>query len=376
MLIAGEASGDMLAAGLVKALKTRLGTDIELFGVGGPKMAEAGVEVIIDMTAHSVIGLIEVVKKYSWFKKVFEQLKQVAIDRRPDLIICVDFNGFNRRFTRAIREFTRSPANKNQWKPKIVQYVSPQVWASRPGRADKMAPDLDLLLCLFPFEKDWYAKRTPHLKVEFVGHPICDRDRASANARGESILLLPGSRTGELKRHLPVIIEAARQIAVKQPTVVFEMVLPNERLVTQAESLGVKTIPDLTIKVGDLSNALACATIAIASTGTVTLECAFYGVPTIAMYRTSWSTYQIGKRIIQVKYLAMPNLLADEVIFPEFIQNDATAENISGKALELLNDPEQREEIQTKLANVMKSLGKAGASDRAASAVLKLFPGK
>ena len=117
MLIAGEASGDALAAELVKALTAQLGAKPEMFGVGGPKMAEAGVEVIIDMTAHSIIGLIEVVKKYSWFKKVFEQLKQIAIKRQPDLIVCVDFGGFNQRFAHAIREFVRSSANSKKWNP-------------------------------------------------------------------------------------------------------------------------------------------------------------------------------------------------------------------------------------------------------------------
>jgi lipid-A-disaccharide synthase len=375
MLIAGEASGDALASELVKALRSQLTNRPEMFGVGGPQMAKEGVEVVIDMTAHSVIGLIEVVKKYAWFKKVFEQLKQLAIERKPDLIICVDFSGFNRRFAHAIREFTRSLANSSNWQPKIVQFVSPQVWASRPGRADKMAPDLDLLLCLFPFEKAWYAARTPQLRVEFVGHPIFDRHRTSETAHitsNVSILLLPGSRAGELKRHLPVMIEAAKQIGAQYKNVRFEMVLPNETLAKQARVLGADDIPNLTTRIGDLSESLARSTVAIASTGTVTLECAYFGVPTIAMYKTSWSTYQIGRRIIQVKFLAMPNLLANESIFPEFIQNEATGDNLAREALDLLKNQSRREMIQSKLSRVVASLGGPGASERAAKAVLAL----
>jgi lipid-A-disaccharide synthase len=376
MLIAGEASGDALGAELVKALTSQLGAKPQMFGAGGSKMAEAGVDVIVDMTAHSVIGLIEVVKKYFWFKKVFEQLKQVAIDRQPDLIICVDFGVFNQRFAHAIREYTRSSANSKKWDPKIVRFVSPQVWASRPGRANKMAQDVDLLLCLFPFEKEWYAKRTPQLKVEFVGHPICDRSDRPSEKQGSTatptIVLLPGSRVGELKKHLPVMIDTAKKILETQKAH-FKMILPNERLAAQARALEVEQISNLEIHVGDPAGPLSEATIAISKTGTITLECAYFGVPTIAMYKTSWSTYQIGKRIVQVKYLAMPNLLADEVIFPELIQNDATADKITTEAIDLLNNANRREMIKSKLTKVIALLGGPGASGRAARAVLQLF---
>ncbi|MGI8965094.1 MAG: lipid-A-disaccharide synthase, partial [Limisphaerales bacterium] len=234
MLIAGETSGDMLAAELVKALRAASPTSLEFFGAGGPKMAEAGVELAVDMTAHSVIGLFEVLKNYSRFKKIFDQLLQLALERKPDVIICVDFSGFNRRFARAVRNSIPSNSSGKNWNPKIVQYVSPQVWASRPSRAEKLARDIDLLLCIFPFEKNWYAKRIPTLRVEFVGHPMMDRyarftnddlrfthQQANASLMGNrksQILLLPGSRVGELQRHLPVMVDAARQISAKRET--------------------------------------------------------------------------------------------------------------------------------------------------------------
>src|SRR5439155_20779190 len=145
-------------------------------GAGGPRMAEARVEMALDMTAHSVIGLSDVAKNYFKFRQLFRQLFQLALDREPDVIICVDFSGFNRRFAHAIKQYVRSRSDWfHDWQPKIVQYISPQVWASREGRARQMTRDYDLLLSIFPFEKEWYARHAPGLRVEFVGHPIIDR---------------------------------------------------------------------------------------------------------------------------------------------------------------------------------------------------------
>jgi lipid-A-disaccharide synthase len=291
----------------------------------------------------------------------------------------VDFSGFNRRLARAIRwELEVRQATHTGWNPKIVQYVSPQVWASRPGRARSMARDYDLLLAIFPFEKSWYAQRVPNFRVEFVGHPIADRygkvgnrlsNAKSTNADPPSILLLPGSRNGELKRHLPPMLGALENILREKPAVRVRMVLPSASLERLARSYTIPT--GVEIQIGGLHEAFRDATIAIASTGTVTMECAYFGVPTIALYKTSWSTFQIGRRIIQVKYLAMPNLLADERVFPEFIQHDATPENLANEALNLLDHPARRESIQRKLSAVVASLGESGASRRAADAILK-----
>ncbi len=378
MLIAGEASGDLLAAELVKALAsppfTNHQSPFTFFGAGGPKMAGAGVELAFDMTQHSVIGLWEVLKNYGKFTRLFDQLLRLAIARRPDVIVCVDFSGFNRRFAHAIRQRLR--LGHSDWHPRIVQYVSPQVWASRPGRANKMARDIDLLLTIFPFEKDWYAKRTPGLRVEFVGHPMIDRfqiqnSKFKIQNDPPLVLLLPGSRVGELRRHLPVLLEAARLIRSKGETS-FRMVLPDAALADCARQLGADENL-IQLQTGHLADALSRATIAIASTGTVTMECAWFGVPTVALYKTSWSTYQIGRRIVQVKHLAMPNLLAGGEIFPEFIQDAATPGNLARAALELLSDDARRAHIQVRLAEVIATLGGPGASARAAGAVVKLL---
>ena len=352
MLIAGAASGDLLA-----------------------------VELAFDLTRHSVIGISDVLKNYFKFRRLFNQLLALAIERRPDVVIGVDYGGFNLRFGHAIRQYVRK--HPGGWNPKIVQFVSPQVWASRPGRADLLAADYDLLLSIFPFEKDWYARRAPKLRVEFVGHPMVGRfnsegrvprapdsdNLVTRGARPSEILLLPGSRRSELQRHLPVMLRALKLIQGKLPAAEAKMVLPDESLVQLAKSSGV----NLEIQTGNLPEALARADVAIASTGTVTMECAFFGVPTVTLYKTSALTYQIARRIVTVKSLTMPNLLAGEEVFPEFIQNAATPENIARAALGLLQDEALRTKIKSQLAKIISSLGEPGASQRAAEAILSLF---
>jgi lipid-A-disaccharide synthase len=393
MLIAGETSGDMLAAELVQALRREFCAEIprftwdyqplytslepKFFGAGGPQMAEAGADLAFDLTAHSVTGISDVLKNYAKFRRLFAQLFQQALKREPDAVICVDFSGFNRRFAHAIKQYVRIHHDWfHDWNPKIIQYVSPQVWASRESRVYQMANDFDLVLSIFPFEKEWYAERVPKLHVEFVGHPIVDRYGPGSQTRGDSapesatptVLLLPGSRPDELRRHVPVLTSALQKMQAEVPQLRARMVLPNQALLDQAKATG---LPEyLQTQVGGLTDALRQADLAIASTGTVTLECAYFGVPTVALYKTSWVTWQIAKRIVTVKYAAMPNLLANEEIFPEFIQDAATPVNIANAALALLRDKMRRQKIKARLAKIVSSLGPPGATDRVAKAVL------
>ena len=393
MLIAGEASGDTLAAELVCALREKIVADEftcttdaqplrtplepKFFGAGGPKMTAAGVELAFDLTQHSVIGVSDVLKNYFKFRRLFHQLLALAIERQPDAIIGVDYGGFNLRFGHAIKQYVRKHRNEfRPWNPKIIQFVSPQVWASRPARAQLLEANYDLLLSIFPFEKNWYARHAPKLRVEFVGHPMVERIQKSEigsrkpETTGPTILLLPGSRRSELQRHLPVMLEALKLVQGKSPAAKAKMILPNDSLVQLAKSLGANS----EIHIGDLPRALAQADLAIASTGTVTMECAFVGVPTVTLYKTSRLTYEIARRIVTVKWLTMPNILAGEEIFPEFIQNAATPETISRAALELLQNESRRAQIKTRLSQIVSSLGAPGASRRAAAAVASLFP--
>jgi lipid-A-disaccharide synthase len=395
MLIAGEASGDLLAAELVEALRPKvvarsmdfssnsqpLRTALapRFFGAGGPKMAEAGVELAFDLTKHSVIGISEVFKKYFEFRRLFNQLLKLAIERQPDVIIGVDYGGFNLRFGKAIKEYVRKHRSEfAPWNPKIVQFVSPQVWASRPGRAQTLAENYDLLLSIFPFEKDWYARRVPKLRVEFVGHPMVGRIRSaecgvrSAEQSAPQIVLLPGSRPDEVRRHLPVIASAFELMRKEVAGLRATMVLPSNTLHDAAKSCGLPA--GMEIQIGGLGDALARSDLAITKSGTITMECAMFGVPAVVFYKTSWPTYFIGKQIVSVPYLAMPNLLAGEEIYPEFIQQAATPENISSAAIGLLRDSNRGAQVKMSLAKVIASLGGPGAPDRAANAILSLLP--
>jgi lipid-A-disaccharide synthase len=394
MLIAGETSGDILAAELVRALRAEINRcplpptwdyqplhaslEPRFFGAGGPHMADAGVELVLDLTAHSVTGISDVLKNLQKFRRFLHRLYALALEREPDAIICVDFSGFNRRFAHVVKQYARARRDWfHDWNPRVIQYVSPQVWASRESRIFQIAKDFDLVLSIIPFEQAWYAKRVPELPVEFVGHPIVDRHERS-DTDGEArpvtasgfpgILLLPGSRPGELNRHLPVLRDALNKIRAAFPQLHARMVLPNQRLLEHARELGLPE--NLQAHVGDLPSALLQADLAIASTGTVTLECAYFGVPTVALYKTSLLTWQIAKRILTVKYGAMPNLLANQEIFPEFIQGAATADNIAAAAIALLQDQPRRNKTKTQLAEIVTSLGAPGASHRAALAVL------
>jgi lipid-A-disaccharide synthase len=400
MVIAGEASGDTLAAELVRALREELvrfqarpteeaqprwaSLEPRFFGAGGPRMAEAGVELVEDMTAHAVFGLVDVLKKLRHFVQLRNQLKALAVERQPDMILCVDYSGFNRRLARAIKDHVRAGEGSfNNWNPRVVQFVSPQVWASRPGRARAMIHEFDLVLSIFPFEKAWYGERTPSLRVEFVGHPMVDRYSlgtpkepaslpvAASQEAPSRVVLLPGSRVRELKRHLPVLLGAARIIASKK-AVAWRMILPTQALAESARGQAAG-IPNLQVQAGGLAEALGWADLAMASSGTVTLECAFFGVPTVVLYRVSWIEFQVALRIVKVPHIAMPNLLSGQTVYPEFVQQDATPASLATAAIELLENGERRAWVKTQLATAVQSLGPPGAAGRAARAILGLL---
>ena len=396
MLIAGEASGDLLGAELVQALRREtekaapvftndpqpLTTSLEprFFGAGGPRMAAAGVDLAFDLTRHSVIGLSEAVKRVVMFRRLFRALLELARHREPDAIICVDFSWFNMHFASAIKRYVRRRHDWfHDWTPKVIRYVSPQVWASREGRAYALERDCDLLLSIFPFEKEWFAQRVPRLRVEFVGHPMAERYGKAAAAKGEAraaggtpmVLLLPGSRSGELRRHLPVVAEAAKRIRARREAR-FRVVLPREELLAYARPFE-QAVPGLELQVGGLEEALRTTDVALAKSGTITLECAYFGVPAVVFYKTSLVNYLVARPLVRVRHLAMPNLLADETVYPEFVQGAATPDNLANAVLALLEDRKRYAEVQEKLAKVVASLGGPGASERAARAVLRVL---
>lgn len=381
MVIAGEPSGDALAAGLVSAIRDQLHGAIvpHFFGLGGPKLHESGVELIEEMTQHTVFGLFEALSKYRQFKGIFNRALAEAKLRQPDLIILVDFGGFNLRFAKALRaELERESGTFRNWVPKLAYFVPPQVWASRERRAATIADTIDLVISIFPFEKDWYRERFPDLAVCYVGDPMAGRfytdsrpnskKKVSPSSGIHRIALLPGSRAQEIERHLPLMLETIELIR-KHKECHATVVTPNGELTKPFRHLEHKGV---SWEIGNLEQVLSQSDIAIASSGTVTRECAYLRIPTVVIYKLSWITYQIAKRVVKVKFIAMPNILAEKMIFPELIQDSATPTAIAQEVLQLGME-QDRDELLNDLERVVLSLGPPGATERAARAIKALL---
>lgn len=378
MILAGEPSGDALAADLVVEIRRAVGKGElipSFFGIGGPKLKGAGVEILENMTCLTVFGLFDVARRFFHFKRIFRRVLEEAKQRQPKWIILVDYGGFNLRFAKALRSWSDKKARQfANWRPRMVYYVPPQVWASREGRAASLASAVDLVVSIFPFEKDWYHRRFPNLPVKYVGDPMATRFRhfpSPANASASSgslsqIALLPGSRPQEIRRHLPLMLGAFEELCRRQKCQA-TVVAPNPEW-TQQTTLP----PGVKRQVDNAAEVLRRSTVAIAASGAVTRECAYLGVPTVVIYKLPWLDYQIAKRAVKIRHIAMPNILAGETIFPELIQEAATPKAIAQEVFRLL-DSEERVRIAAALKRVVSSLGPPGASRQAAQKIIESF---
>ena len=350
MFIAGEASGDANAAPIVAALREKA----EVFGAGGPKMKAAGMELLLDLTEHAVVGLVEVLKNYGKFRRIFWELVREAERRRPDAVVLVDFPGFNLRFAKQMKRRGI----------KVIYYISPQLWAWHASRAKQIARDVDLMLTIFPFEKAWYAERAPKLRVEFVGHPMTERleDGRGAMREERLVLLLPGSREREVAKLWPVMCRVVEQMPAD---VEFVAAAVNESMA------GMMQHPRVKVEVGGAHRLMQRATLAITASGTATMECAFSRCPMIVVYKVNWLTYLVGRWLVTVDWLGMPNVIAGREIVPEFIQHRARPDRIAAIAGELLRDSARRSAMQRELAVIVEKLGGAGTSHRAAELIVQ-----
>lgn len=348
MFIAGEASGDNNAAEIIRQLTGKVAT----FGAGGPKMQAAGMELLLDLTQHAVVGLVEVLKNYGKFKRIFDDLLAEVGKRQPSAVVLVDFPGFNLRFAKAVKR--RYPQTK------VIYYISPQLWAWHASRAKQIERDVDLMLTIFPFEKDWYSKHAPKLRVEFVGHPLAEKKPQAEERRPQTVLLLPGSREREVAKLWPVMT----QVVDALPEVEFVAAAVNESMAAHLQH------PRVKVEVGTSREWMRRATLAITASGTATMECAFANCPMIVVYKVNWLTYLIGRMVVQVNWLGMPNVIAGRTVVPEFLQHDATPAHIGSSAAELLRDSARRQAMQKDLEAVVNTLGGPGASARAAQLIL------
>jgi lipid-A-disaccharide synthase len=360
LLSAGEASGDQHAASLYCELK-KLIPAVRAIGMGGAAMREAGVEIRYDSTAIAVIGTVEVIKHYGEIRRALGLMKAIAIEEKPDLLICVDYKEFNFRLAKAAKAVG----------VKVLFYVSPQVWAWRPGRVKKYGAAVDHMAVIFPFEVPFYEAH--HIPVTYVGHPLAGKvvptvSKAqalqelglSASETGPIIGLLPGSRANEIKRLLPVILATVESLAQRFPDARF--------VLNQASSVSDKTLEPylancmVAIKTiqGRNYDVLQCCDAVITVSGTATLEVALAGVPMAIIYKLSPITYWLGRLLISIKFIGLPNILAGKGIVREFIQQDAHADNIALEIGKIVKDQDYANQIREDLRKVKELLGDGG----------------
>ena len=365
-LVAGEASGDRLAADLLRELKKN--PKLKAYGVGGPMLKAAGQEQSLNLAKHAVVGLTDVLKNLPKFLKIFREVKHEIAEVNPDVVILVDYPGFNLRLAKALHGQRNAPA--------IVYYVSPQVWAWKAGRAKLMERILDRLLVIFPFEVDWFAKHAPKLKTKWVGHPLADRWIAQAKDGPKDeipcVALLPGSRAKEIAKHWPVLLQAAQRIVREQKNVTFITLATDHEMRQKLEEEWARqpmSGVSLDILAGQSLTQLTRCSLAIVASGTATLECAMAGLPMLVIYKTSWLTYWLGRFLIQLPYLSMVNVLAGEKVVPEFLQGAMEPERLAKAALQILRNPKGAEAMAGRIRDVAKKLGGPGAATRAAAEV-------
>ncbi len=354
LVVAGEASGDEHAARLVKDLKSKY-PDLRISSLGGEELIRAGAEQVFSLANHAVVGLIEVIKNYSLFRNLFKQTLDWIEEARPRCVLLVDYPGFNLRLAHALKE--RGISCKGGGSTVVLQYVSPQLWAWKPGRRFRMAEILDGLGIIFPFEKKCYADVS--LPVSFVGHPFAHpsyQSTVSYDPSGE-LLLLPGSRLQPVSRILPVFLDAFEELLTGDSDLqgIIPVAGPNLRCLV--ESL-VNEHADIRqkIRIVDRTDSLP-ARAALMSSGTMSLACAWAGVPGVIGYRAHPITYWIGKCLVGVPHLGMANLLLPEnPPNPEFLQGQATGKILAREMIPLLNDPDASGKQATKTANQLHKL--------------------
>lgn len=368
LLSAGEASGDMYAARLALALRQRL--DVSIFGMGGPQMRAAGVDVITDYSEVSVVGITEILSHLPSLIRAMRRLVAEAQQRKPALAILTDFPGFHLRLARKLRPL----GIRN------VYYICPQFWAWRPWRVRVVRRRFAQALCIFPFEEKFYGDAG--VPVKFIGHPLVGAVQARKNRQAfckengldpaqPIVTILPGSRPAELAQHLPVIREACAMIhrEVKAQFVLAAAPGSDPALLRNGWP------SDSTVQVvqGQTYDALAAADAAIVSSGTATVEAALLDVPMVVIYRVTPLTALLAKPLVRTPYFSMVNLIAGRAVVPELIQHNFTSVKLSGEVLRLLRDPQARGELRSGLAQVRQRLGPPGAVERAADAIAALL---
>ncbi len=371
MIIAGEASGDLHGAQLVRQVK-KLDSDVNFFGIGGSNMGAAGVDIRIDASKLAVIGLVEVIKHYRRLVSYLNEMKDLLKSQRPDLLILIDYPGFNLRLAKAAKAL----------KIKVLFYISPQVWAWRKGRIKKIGESIDMMAVIFDFETKFYEDY--NIPVRFVGHPLTDEipkkynkidiiNSLELDPSNKILGLFPGSRKSEIKNLLPVLLESAQRLHKQDNDLQF--LIPLASTITHEDLAPFLKDIDIPIKIIDHNStaAIQACTAIITASGTVTLEIALSGIPMVVIYKIASLSYYILRMMIHLDHLALCNIVANQRIVPELIQHQANSDEIVNEIEKILYYDNYSSSIIEKLNSVRQHLGQSGNGILVAELALEML---
>lgn len=360
MIIAGEASGDVYGARLIDAFRT-LHPEARFFGIGGDRMRTAGMELLYHIDQTAVMGFVEVVKRYPFFREMLDVCQQQYLQRRPDAVVLIDYPGFNLRLAEKVKNAGG----------RVLYYISPQVWAWGKDRALKMRGLVDHLACVFPFEKPLFDKIG--IPTTYVGHPLVEIlgqvERTSFLAThalpdDRPVLgLFPGSRVQEVKRLLPTMLAGAQMMREECGCTI---AIGAAGLADSIYTVAMRDADDVYLLRDATHGLMQHSHAAVVASGTATVETALYETPMVIVYRASWLNFQIGRRLINVNHIGMVNILADNRIVPELLQDDVQAEYIAEYMYPYFKNPKQRADTIAQLRKVKALMGEPGASLRTA----------
>lgn len=369
MIIAGEASGDLHGSKLIAAMR-RKRRGLSVCGIGGQALKDAGVEILVDASELSVVGITEVLPKMLSIIRAVGIVKKTLRTLRPDLLILIDFPDFNLHVAATAKKLGIP----------VLYYISPQVWAWRPGRVRKIGRRVDHMVVILPFEEDIFKKsRVP---VTFVGHPLMDkyppplnRNRKKKSLSEPVVGLLPGSRRGEIATHLPVMLDAARLVKRRMKHLKFVVSLAPAVRREFVEKIieGHGNAADVELVPGGADSVFERSSLVVAASGTVTLEAAISGTPMIIIYKVSPTSYWLGRALIRVRHIGLVNLIAEKEVVPELLQHEASPEKIAAKVASMIKDEKGLERMSEQLRCVGDSLGGPGASERVADIALGML---
>lgn len=370
MFSAGEASGDTHGASVAKALREEY-PSVEMFGMGGTLMDEAGVRIVYDIKNLGVIGLVEIVKSLPKFFKLRTYLKRIMMKERPDVLVCIDYPGFNMKLAEVAHQLGIP----------VLYYIAPTIWAWHSSRGKTIKKYVTKVASIFPFEAEAYGKY--NCDVEFVGHPLVDivhptmsvdESMTYFNARAEAkrVLLMPGSRKQEVLSLLDVMLESGEKLLQSHEDVQF--FLPRAHTIdrSELETFIKERRVSVTITEDHTYDLMQICDVCLAASGTATLETAMMGLPTILLYKVSPITYGIGKMVVNLSHVGLPNIIAGKEVIPELLQSDVSADNIVEHMLPLLDDLKENEHMRQELRTVRDKLGEPGAVKRVAELIYSL----